>query len=1088
MAGFALTLWGGFELRDGAGTLVRLPTRKSEALLAYLVMEAPLAPTRESIAALLWGESSEQGALASLRQAMSLITKCCGQPLIAPQGRGLALVPGSIQADVLSFAQLSRSTDLEDLSRAAALHRGTLMAGMAVNESPFEDWLRAARERARNQVVRLLEQLAVAQQQAGALSQALEAGLQWLDIDPLSEAGHRMVMELYAAQGHRSAALRQYQVCVNVLQRELDTEPDLSTRRLYNTLLRQSDAEAQRTVSQDAPHEPPGATPSTRRPAALLQSPVHDSPLVGREAELACLLGSLAQTESPEGRVVALLGEAGIGKTRLCEELTVRAAAQGRRVLVGHGYDSQQLFPLAPWVDMLRSAGLPSEHALLADLHPPWRAELIGLLPELGPGPARTEDDANTPARQAHLFEAVVQLLLLLSTRSPLLLVLEDLHWADESSLRLLATTARRAQGWPVLIVGTARAEAVEGGAALRRTLRELAQGPAFERLDLLPLTRDQTTSLVESLLRAGADEAATRTLADRVWRTSEGNPFVVVEAVRTGGVARTSLNESDLSLPERVRELIKGHIELLGPLARQLLALAAVAGRELEFRLLQESARRPAQDVAEALEELVRRRVFRLVGEAFDFTHARIRQAVSDDLLAPNRRALHLTLAQAFEALHAGELAAVGDRLAYHYAHTHEHGKAVTYLTALAHRSAHDGAHDQAVMALDQALDHVARAGARVGAVQRRELHLRKARSLFFLGRFAEVLALLLPEQADVDAAADPRLAAAYYLRLGSTRTYLGEHAQAVDDANRALLEAERCGDSATMGKAHFLLALESFWARPSEGVAHGEKAVALLQPTPEQWWLGQAYWILGLNLSYRGRFAQALSFEAQCRSLAEATNDRRLASYAAWTTGFIQTLAGRLPEAVSACRLSVSLALDPLNRMTALGMLGLALVEGGHGTEAMVVLDEAIPQALQFRIPQMHGLFLSFRGEAWLQQGDLAQAREQALAGAEITAQAGYVYGLGWAQRVLGRIARAANDAVGARSWFDRSIATFDGMGAPFEGARTQVELAGLLASTGHRDEATAQARVGLATLSSLGLDSHAAHAAALLKAAAA
>ena len=87
-------------------------------------------------------------------------------------------------------------------------------------------------------------------------------------------------------------------------------------------------------------------------------------------------------------------------------------------------------------------------------------------------------------------------------------------------------------------------------------------------------------------------------------------------------------------------------------------------------------------------------------------------------------------------------------------------------------------------------------------------------------------MLALLLPEQADVDAAADPRLAAAYYLRLGSTRTYLGEHAQAVDDANRALLEAERCSDSATMGKSHYLLALESFWARPAEGAATGGEA----------------------------------------------------------------------------------------------------------------------------------------------------------------------------------------------------------------------------------------------------------------------
>jgi tetratricopeptide (TPR) repeat protein len=421
---------------------------------------------------------------------------------------------------------------------------------------------------------------------------------------------------------------------------------------------------------------------------------------------------------------------------------------------------------------------------------------------------------------------------------------------------------------------------------------------------------------------------------------------------------------------------------------------------------------------------------------------------------------------------LHANRLATVSDRLAYHYSHTLHHAKAVDYLGRLALRASHEGAHDEAIKTLDQALDHLGRSTEPPGEATRRELVLRKARSLFFLGRFSEVLALLLPEQAGVDAAADPRLAAAYYLRLGSTQTYLGGHRDAVDNANRALQAATACNDRATMGKAHFLLALESFWAQPIQGVQHGEQAVALLQDTPDRWWLGQACWILGLNLSYRGRFAEALAMEARAQALAQQSEDRRLASYAAWTTGFIHTLAGELDLAVPACRHSVALALDPLNRMTAQGMLALALVERRDTAEAIRVLDEAIPQAVQFRIPHMHGLFLAFRGEAALQAGQLPEAQELARQGADITREANYVYGLGWAQRVLGRVALAAGDAALARTGLAEAALTFDTMGAPYEAARTRLELAGLLQRLHLPAEAAPLAEAGMAVLASLGL----------------
>lgn len=1066
MSKLRLTLLGGFGLHDAAGTELRLPTRKAEALLAYLATASRQSHHRETLASLLWNAASEQAALASLRQALSLIGKACGREALLTEGRSVALAPGTFEVDVTTLlGAVSNPLPAASLD-ATSLYRGELLAGLVIGEPVFDDWLQGARARTREAAIHVLTRLAAAQRSAGHMDLAVATGLRLLEIEPLLESGHRTLMQLYAQQGRRAAALRQYQVCLNVLQRELNAEPEQATRQLYNALLRQQQADA------DAPPAPaPGVAGEPPPPPA---APVHETPLIGRDDELARLLATLVDARARQGRVVALLGEAGLGKTRLIEEVAARAGQGGMRVLIGHGHESQQLFPLAPWVDLMRAAGLATDTAVLQALQPAWRAELASLLPELAGKPDLLDDDGMAPARQARLFEAIVQWLALVSQRAPTLLLIEDLHWSDETSLRLLASVARRAQAWPLTLVLSARDEALQTHPVLRRTLRELAQAPRFLRIDLQPLSRQQTASLVVALQRSGADQQASARLAERVWSASEGNPFVVVETMRN--LADGAAPEAGLSLPERVRDLIKGHLESLSASARKLVTVAAVAGREADFALLQTAAGQPEQAAAEALEELVRRRVLRLVGESFDFTHARIRQAVVDELLEPSRRALHLAIAQALEHLHANRLATVSDLLAYHYSHTLHHAKAVAYLGRLALRASHEGAHDEAIKTLDQALDHLARSTEPAGDTPRRELVLRKARSLFFLGRFSEVLALLLPEQAGVDAAADPRLAAAYYLRLGSTQTYLGGHRDAVDNANRALQAATACHDRATMGKAHFLLALESFWAHPVQGVQHGEQAVALLQDTTDRWWLGQACWILGLNLSYRGRFAEALAMEARAQALAQQSEDRRLASYAAWTTGFIHTLAGDLDLAVPACRHSVALALDPLNRMTALGMLALALVERHDTAEAISVLDEAIPQAVQFRIPHMHGLFLAFRGEAALQAGRLPEAEALASQGAGITREARYVYGLGWAQRVLGRVALAAGDAALARARLAEAAQTFDAMGAPYEAARTRLELAALLQRLNLPAEAAPLAEAGLAVLTGLGLTAQA------------
>ncbi len=1028
MYGFRLSLLGGFELRDAAGAVVRLPTRKTEALLARLALAPSGGVSRDALCSLLWGESAQSAARASLRQALSLLGKALGREALSGGSAGVALAAGALACDVVEFEQCCASEDGAQLARAAALYRGELLAGVSINDSGFEDWLLVERERLRERALDALARLVVWHRDRGESAPAIQAALRLLSIDPLEEVAHRALMRLYADQGRRASALRQYQACLGVLRRELGTEPEAATRELYHAILQSG-----------------GARPA---PAAPTEPLPHEAPLVGRGAELEQGARLLEDLVAGRGRVLALVGEAGIGKTRLAEEISALALREGAQVFTGRCHESQQAFAFAPLVEMLRDAGVPRDAALLQELEPPWRAELPRLLPEL----ARDGIDAGSGealSRQGRLVDAVIRVLDLLAQRAPLLLVFEDLHWADDMSLRLLAAAGRHARGRRIGLVLTLRDEELPGAQALSRMLHELDRHAALQQLRLAPLSREDTDALVAALSRRGMQAQAVARLAERVWRESEGNPFVVTESVRAAQADPGVAEGVGAALPGRVRALVEAQLDRLDAAPRQLLQLAAVSGTECDFAVLQRAAAMDARAASAALEELVRRRMLRAVGERFDFEHDRVRRVVMDALLAPARGQLHLALAEALEALHAEQLEPAYAQLAFHYARSSRRDKALHYLQRAAERAARAGGHAQAVAALDEALARLSALPPAEQARRRHELVMRRARSLVLLGRMQEAAESLRAEQRFVDAAADPRVAGPYHMLLGATCHYLDERAESRRHAGLALAAATACSDIATMGKAHVTLANVSLWAEPREGARHGAEAVRLLAGTAERWWLGQAYWILGLNLAYCGELRDALDAQASAAALGEENADQRLACISAWASGFTHALSGELDAALADCRRSLETAPDALYRMTAAAMLGLALVERHEPREAIALLDAVIVQAERFSFQPLLGQYLGLRAEAALQCGEIDEARRFGCRSEALTRQTDYRLALGWTQRVLARIERADGNAASACDHMQRAIATFSDMGARHEVARTQRELDAWLAA---------------------------------------
>jgi predicted ATPase/DNA-binding SARP family transcriptional activator len=767
MARLQLTLLGGFEARTDSGLSLAIPLKKAQMLLAYLAMHPKQSHLRDKLAMLLWDDAPAEQARLSLRQTLFAIRHAVPSDAMLLEGDSVAFGDEAVTVDVSEFEQLNRNDDPKARERAVALYQGELLEGISPGSAQFEEWLRGERERLHELALEAFAKLLGHQMKLEATEPAVQTALRLLSLDPLQEVTHRALMRLYARQGRRAAALRQYQLCVDVLQRELGVEPEEATKQVYRELLPTSPARV--AASQAAPH----ALPQRRRRGlrSHQRSKRLTLPLIGRDAEVHRLTQALAKACASDGQVIALLGEAGIGKTRLIAALREVMARRGARTLIGQSHETERLLAFGPWVQAIREAGIVESRAL-ESLGAGWIADLSYLFPELRQPewPLPSE-----PIEALRLFDAMTELVKSLAARQPLALVLEDLHWADETSIRLFSFLGRRLEGRRILLVGTMREEELDGASPVRRMLAELSQEERLIRLGLTPLSREHTRVLVRNLAEGRtADESSLARLEDRVWTLSEGNPFVIVESLREvlEAVRRSTLPDLP-ALPAKVRELILGRFERLSEAGQRLLATAAVIGRDFEFRLLQRAADLGEADAASAVEALVRTHILHSVGERFDFIHDRLREVAYDRLLPTRRRMLHARVVAALENLYG-----VPDAV-----ETVQQDRSSEHLEQLAYHSVRGDLADKAGAYLRQA-------GLR--AYVRSAPHDARA----WLEQALGVIETLPVSPSTMAQAFDIRLP------LRVVLSYLGEHKQALERLRQAEALAEQLNDDRRRGQ----------------------------------------------------------------------------------------------------------------------------------------------------------------------------------------------------------------------------------------------------------------------------------------------
>ena len=529
------------------------------------------------------------------------------------------------------------------------------------------------------------------------------------------------------------------------------------------------------------------------------------------------------------------------------------------------------------------------DDARIRGLAPPWREPLTTLFPEIAaehgrPRGRRSED-------QLRLSEALLHLVHILAAGQQLLLALEDLHWADSASLRLLAFIGRRLAETRVLVVVTARLEEGDVGAGpLGSVVAELAAEGMLVELSLLPLPRTATLQLIEALAPRGHRTAET---IDRIWRMSEGNPFVVAEAMRALGQGPAADTGADLSLPEGVRRLILTRVERLSADARDLVAVASIVGRDFEYALVRDAAGLPDGDAARALEELVRRRILQQAGDGFEFTHDRIREAVLGSLLMPRRRRLHEAVARGLVALHAADLDERLPALALHCREAERWTEAIDYLSRASMVAAARGTFREAVALLDRALDLLGKVPAGPERSERAaDLRLALADRAMVLGEFGRVEQCLL-EVLEL-AAGDERRTALARAILAHRDYNVRNYNRGAELAAAALTAAERLGDRITEARAAFVSgAFHMSRGEHPAAIADFEHAIRAAGDDPMTMLTiglglchvaGRAW--LAMSLAELGRFEEAMPFAHEAVARADAA--RNIFSMA-WSRAFL-------------------------------------------------------------------------------------------------------------------------------------------------------------------------------------------------------
>lgn len=955
-----IELFGALRVTENE-RVVNVAGSRAVSLLAYLVLYPRARHTREALAELLSPAAPAERVRRNFSDALYRLRSALGPGWLDVEGETVTLRGGpDLWVDVWAFEQLAPREDLAALEAAAALYKGDLLPEI------YDDWILLPRLSLQDKYLSVLEMLTARYEANNDLSRALSYARQLIAADPLRESAHQAYLRSLGRLNRRAQALAHYEDMRQRFRAELGVEPTAETRLL---------AEAIRREAESTPAAPP-ISERTR--------------FVGRTVERGLGIERIEQALAGHGGLLGIEGEAGIGKSRLLRELA--SSAQWRGVATAYGVASEYpgASPFSPLADALqpllrgpRAFHLenllpPETMAALAPLYEPWRA--LAALLELPPTQARQ--------RFHHSFVALMQAM---SRLAPLVLMLDDLHWADAALWDLLDALAPHVSASSLLLFLAYRRPAIERNPGWD-VLQRWDRAGYFKTVVLGPLDIQDVAQLLS---------AAERPDAARVAALTGGSPFYITEYLR--GEGRTP-----------GRDPIGTRVDTLSASARAALEAAAVLGDQVAFRLWGMVAGESPLALAAAGEELTNRALVQPTDMGYAFVHAVIRAAVYDAIEPERRRLLHARGADALAALdpanwrarafqleRAGRVSEAAEahrqagaqesaRFAFREAQA-AFERTLALLpatpsvarieTALAFAQACDilGERERGQAALEEALR-----GAR--ALQHESLTLQallaSGRLAARMGRMAEAGAWLDEAMALAQRSGDAlqEFEAAFW--RGDLAARRGDLAEAKAAYARALEIAERASHLAGQGRAlRGLGNVTRMMGEPEQAIPLLEQAVALHRRAGDRYAESVTLTNVLAALYDLGAWDRLLTLTTDALALAESLGDRLVAAIerhmqglAAYALGDWDAARATLPRVIEECEA----AGDRRTAGLAMNVLGLVEQDAGNLVQAQAWYERALARALEIEAATEAAYARHDLGVLLLTLGEPAAARE--------------------------------------------------------------------------------------------------------------
>ena len=731
---------------DGERLERDLPGRQGRLLFAYLVLNRDRPVRRDELIEALWSEEGPPPTGDSLlAPPLSRLRKAIG----ASRLEGRAELSLALPADAWIDWEVARAGLLtaraaiqrgdwrgawDPALEAVAIAEGGLLPGL---EAIWIDERRRELSDLRVEALEAIAAIGVGIRGASALAAAEAAARAAIESAPFRESARAALMEVLRARGNVAEALMVYDELRHLLMEELGTTPGPSLVQLHERLL-MADEEPAPAAAPVAAAPAAGPGPAIGLPDRIVE--YTRTPLVGRQAPLQRLRAELKAVEDGGAGLVLLAGEGGIGKTRLAAELACEASAF--TVLYGR-CDDEELFPFGPWIRMLGGylervpdGELP---ALLVDDGP----DLARLLPDLRVRvPELPPPQAGDPeSERQHLFGAVTALIERLADRAPILMILDDLHWADRSSLLLARQLIRSTREHRLLVLGTYRDNELSGRHPLFETLADLERDRPLPRLHLDGLDLEEVSVLVGESHASPVDQHTVRTIRDE----TNGNPFFVKQLARDleegGDAARRQ--SGGFHVPDGLRDVLQSRIGRLPEGSERVLQVASLVGREFDLPIIERVVDMPEDDLLDALDAAVRAGMLNEDTSRpgrYSFAHSLLRKTLEEELTATRRARFHRRIGEAIEARYRDKLDPWFVELARHFgaAGPEEVDRAVSYLLRAAEQAEARLAYDE-VVDLSRAALRARERDEPVDETERARLLRQLAGALWLAGRWEE-------------------------------------------------------------------------------------------------------------------------------------------------------------------------------------------------------------------------------------------------------------------------------------------------------------------------------------------------------------